>query len=531
MEISLEAASANLGMNHKLISDVLMEIQAIFRGCVDVQQKYGPFVEQSTAYPSSKPDQQKVSTRRALLERVLSMSDKPARVATRLQWSMIKKDAFSKLVEAMIAFNDRMESFLDRNALDEIHSMQTQSNMMLMQITDDISQLRLLVEALNITRQPIDDSTNEKLGKLRPLDQGRKPSSTVACLAQFKADARLAERHVLQKSPNHIELKNILVSSPEQEIARLIGRYEHHYVWLEWREQVEIDRPTPDVQRIIGQRVKQLASLLHTKDKPPVFRAPHCLGYTCDDRDEAPRYALVYKAEIDSRSKSPQLQTLREALEALHIPSLGKRIALACAIAESLFYLHAVSWLHKGLRSDNIMFIRQQSLDTSNDSEFIPDISSPILSGFDYSRPDLIDEQTFRNAMTVRHELYRHPDLLQLKTKRSTRSHDLYSLGIILLEIALWQPIEEIIGIEVRQSRLLEIGQRLAQLEGKGNALRAKLAAHVGDEYADLVSRCVVGDKSIDLSSRSVETDPNTAAQIWESDFEKVVEKLRRLKV
>lgn len=531
LEASLEVTSTNLGLNHNVISDVLLEIQAAFRGCVDVQKKYGPFIEQSTMLSPSQPNRQRVSTRRVLLERVLAIYDKPARAATCLQWAMIKKDSFSKLVNKLIAFNDRMESFLDRNALEEMHSMQIQSNMMLLQVTDEVTQLRLLVEALNITRQLTEHGTYVVSSVLRPTSRGRRPENTVASLAQFKAEASLVERDVLQQDPIRIDLPDIMLEIPDHESARSVGRYQQHDIWLEWREQVEDERPSPVIQRIIGQRVKQLAALLCTKDKPPLFRAPFCLGYTCDDRDEVPRYALVYKVEVLPRSKYLGLQTLRDALQILCMPSLGKRIALASVIAESLFYLHAVSWLHKGLRSDNIVFIRQQSLNTSGDHEDVANISSPILSGFDYSRPDLIDEQTFRNGMTVEHELYRHPDLLQLRTKRSRKSHDIYSLGLILIEIALWRPIEEIVGVQIRRSRLLEVGQKLAQLDERGNALRAELAAQVGDEYAEVVSRCVVGGKSIGASPGTEETDPDVAAPMQESFFENVVQKLQRLRV
>ena len=512
-----------------MINDVLLEIQATFRGCVDIQTKYDPFVQQSTISSPSQRGQQRSSTRKVLLERVLAISDRPSRAATRLQWAIIKKDSFTKLVNKLIAFNERMESFLDRNALETIHAMQVQSNMMLLQVTDEVTQLRLLVEALNITRQPMDQGTYVTSSSLESTP-AKWPESTVASLAQFKAEATLVERDILQQAPPRIDLADIMLKTPGQETARSIGRYQQHDIWLEWREQVEDERSSPQIQHIIGQRVKQLAALLGNKDKSPLFRSPFCLGYVCDDREEVPRYALIYKVEVLPQSMYLGLQTLRDTLKTLRIPSLGKRIALASAVTESLFYLHAVSWLHKGIRSDNIVFIRQQSVDSSNDDENAANISSPILSGFDYSRPDLIGEQTFHNVMRIEHDIYRHPDLLQLKTKRSRKSHDIYSLGIILIEIALWRPIEEIIGIEMRRSRLLEVAQKLAKLDETNNNLHSELAAQVGDEYADIVARCVIGGESIGASLASEETDPDVAAQMQESFFE-VVQRLRRLRV
>ena len=507
---------------------MLLEIQAAFRACVDIQGKYDPFIEQLVIPPSSQRKQKRIPTQ-ALLERVLSVSERLSHAAARLQWAMVKQDSFKKLIEKLIVFNDRMESFLDRNALAEIHNMQIQSNMTLLQVTNEVTQLRLLVEALSITRQPIGHGTFSS--GIRPTSERKDSESIVAGLAKFKAEAILVERDVLQQNPTRINLSDIILEHSDVETTRSTGKFQQYNIWLEWREQVEDERSSHQIQNIIDQRVKHLTTLLCNKDKSSLFRTPSCLGYVCDKRDEVPRYALVYKVEVPPSSKYLGLQTLRDALKSIRMPSLGKRIALSSEVAESLFYLHTVSWLHKGLRSDSIVFVRQQAMEGPGGDGNTVNISSPILSGFDYSRPDLIDAQTFHNIMRVEHDLYRHPDLLQLRTKRSQKSYDLYSLGLVLIEIALWRPIEEIVGIEVRRSRLLEVGQKLSKLGDTGNVLRSELAAQVGDEYADLTTCCIIGGGSIGASPGSDETDPDVAAHMQEAFFENVVQKLRQLRV
>ena len=533
LEASLEKASATMGLSHNMINDVLLEIQAAFRECVKIQRKYNPFLEEALPFSSQQRIQDTSSKGKLLRERALSLASRPSRATSRLQWAMVKQDLFKGLINKLIAFNDRMESFLDRNALEEIRALQLQSNMMLLQVTNDVSQLRLLVEAFNI-REPIIQFANKAAAVSPRLALQAQSEDTTASLARFKAEATLVERTTSLQAPVRIELDEIGLESVGLNTGPLVGRYQEYNIWLEWREQVEEDSPSLHIQKIIAERVMQLAALLSNYQKPNIFRSPVCLGYLCDKTDEVPRYALVYKADVLPQSRFIGLRTLREAFGAQPMPPLGSRIGLAIALVESLYYLHAVSWLHKGVRSDNIIFVQQRSIQgTGNQDEHDDgvDTSSPIFSGFDYSRPDLIGEQTFRTGQNVKHELYRHPDLLQLRTKRSQKSHDIYSLGLVLFEIALWKPVEDILGIEVRRSRLLEVGQTLAKIGETGNALRSRLAAQVGNEYTAVIDLCVNGDERTASQLGRKGTELDAAAHTQDSVLESALHKLQSLKV
>ena len=532
LEASLETTSISLGLNRNLIHDVLLEIQAAFRGCVDIQARFDPVTKSSHLSPQPKPTQQRALKRKALLERVLDIPDKSFRAATRLQWAAIKKDSFEKLVGKLIMLNDRVESLLDRNALGELQNMQVQSNLMLLQVTDEVTKLRLLVEALKINRNPGDQNAYRKVSSRDSIDQGS-PESTVASLAQFKSEASLLIQDTTRQIPSRIDLSHVALESGDCGTSRSLGWYGGHDIWLEWREQMEDGQFSYETRLIIDRRVKQLATLLSIKDKPPLFKAPFCIGYVYDDRDESRHYALAYKIEIPPHSKYLGMCTLRDILDTNPVPSLDKRLGLASALADSLFYLHAVSWLHKGIRSDNVLFMRYQSATTNlrADDSTMADLNSPIMSGFDYSRPDLVDEQSFRNTRTPSHDLYSHPDLLQFRTRRSRKCHDMYSLGLILVEIALWRPIEDIVGIEVRRSQLLQISQAMARLPESENSLGSELAARVGDRYLEVVKSCVSSENDNGpAAAGSKEDDPDFAAEMQESFFEKVVLKLRRLR-
>ena len=514
-----------------MINDILLEVQAAFRDCVDIQVKYGTVVHQEPPTPIN-DRQQKMPRDKSLLHRVFAVSGKPARATSRLQWALVKKDSFKLLIDKLIAFNDRMEAFLDRNSLEQVHSLQVQSNMMLLHVTNEVSELRVLFEALNITREPW---SNAGSGKNGPATPGHL-ETTIATLAQFKAEAVIFQRAVMQQTPTLINFGDLKLIDFDSVESRAFGRYRNDHVWLEWRKQVE-ERPSVRIQRITEQRVMQLTALLCCKDKPAIFRSPRCLGYVRDDSEGAPQYALVYHAGHSSESEQTKAIDLRAMFTTMSTPSLGTRLALASALADSVFYLHAVSWLHKGIRSDNVVFIETSERPGPNDDKKGVNrvsaniLSSPLLSGFDYSRPDLIDENTFHNVRRPADDLYCHPDLLQMKAKRSRKAHDIYSLGIVLIEIAFWRPIESVLDVEVRRSRLLDIGHKLAKLNETDSALRSRLAARVGDGYVRAVNACVNNDDGLSSPPGAEETDPSVTSEKQKIFFEQVVEELHKIRV
>ena len=71
------------------------------------------------------------------------------------------------------------------------------------------------------------------------------------------------------------------------------------------------------------------------------------------------------------------------------------------------------------------------------------------MTGFDNSRRSRFNEATSEVPRVGRMEVYRHPDTqldgLMLSYRKT---FDIYSLGLILVEIALWKPIVSIMGIE-----------------------------------------------------------------------------------
>lgn len=64
-------------------------------------------------------------------------------------------------------------------------------------------------------------------------------------------------------------------------------------------------------------------------------------------------------------------------------------------------------------------------------------INTPYLVGFEYSRPEEGSTTGARDDDKDRN-LYRHPNLQAVAGDSFTKVHDLYSLGVVLLEVAVW---------------------------------------------------------------------------------------------
>jgi hypothetical protein len=210
-------------------------------------------------------------------------------------------------------------------------------------------------------------------------------------------------------------------------------------VMVEW---VEYEKDDLDSRLNHIRRVDDLARMIHSaSDRHPDLNTLDCIGYT-DDASTS-RYGLIYKAPESSSSNLNALIASHD----LRTPGLGDRFRLAHTLAIALWSLHSLDWLHKSLCSSNILFFpsafsasatRATATAASN-----PDILNPYVLGFDASRPDQMGEMSVASKNPAASDLHRHPDSLNgMSRKPYCKSFDIYSLGLILLEIGLWKVLQ-----------------------------------------------------------------------------------------
>ncbi len=208
---------------------------------------------------------------------------------------------------------------------------------------------------------------------------------------------------------------------------------------------------------------------------------------------------------------------------AVQSPSLTARLALMRKLTQAVEKLHAVNWLHKGLCSENVVFFPGHDVGDV--------LTEPYLSGFDYSRPGLEASMSSNPVTTAAEDLYRHPAVQGGPQEGSSRSlgyrkrHDLYSLGVVLVEIARWNTIAAVLGIENEQNAKVRDA-----LGARSKLLSAEQSGHlrgtVGDAVSDAIRACLVGLTAFDLADMDREEEGQTAAKLQMMFYNVVVKPL-----
>jgi len=200
-------------------------------------------------------------------------------------------------------------------------------------------------------------------------------------------------------------------------------------------------------------------------------------------------------------------QSLRNILiEAKSDISLSARFHVAQQLAQSLSYVHTYGFVHKGIRPETILIFQNANNELAN----------TFLLGFGKFRPAQ-PGRTLRAGDGVWHkEIYRHPRRQGLRLEDEyVMQHDIYSLGVCLLEIGLWQSLvvynssgaemsESIQGLSIEDrptpSALLselsnpdKDGMSKASMVKDALVMLAQrdLPSRMGDRYTDVVISCL----------------------------------------
>jgi len=252
-------------------------------------------------------------------------------------------------------------------------------------------------------------------------------------------------------------------------------------------------------------RIQWVAQFLEQSSKVPDLRSPRFSGLSMHPSQEY--IALVYRFP-DGSSDDLDPVSLDHVLSSTHrhgtLPSLNDRLALAVALARSLLSLHASGWLHKSICPANIMFFYSGcDLDLGSGSYPPGLITRPYLKGFVYSRRSEDGASAQENAAhsesiesSDASDFYRHPSTFQTGASRRAfkKSHDLYSFGILLLEIGLWKRCKP----DKDNLQPSEVRKMLCK-----TYLQGDLAYRAGTTYQEVVRTCLMGDFGDEKSEKN----------------------------
>lgn len=247
-------------------------------------------------------------------------------------------------------------------------------------------------------------------------------------------------------------------------------------VLVEYKYYEEMKSQPQDLERI-ERRVQILASLLQTPD----FHTLNCLRWFHEPGHK--RFGLVFEypaGHVDVKS-------LREIIETTQKPLLGQRFLIARDIGEAVLKWHtSANWVHQGISSHNIYFFRPVGSDTF-------DYSNAYLCGFEFSRPSNgISLDTFVEDFEL--NVYRHPARQGAPSESHTKKHDLYSYGILLLEVGIWMLAGSCFTEKMRKNLRPEKMQKYIQLNA-----RRRLGQCMGAAYERAASRCLSMEFGVEL--------------------------------
>ena len=154
---------------------------------------------------------------------------------------------------------------------------------------------------------------------------------------------------------------------------------------------------------------------------------------------------------------------------------------------------HRAGWLHKSLRSENILFFPP---DTDTTIEAL--LLDPVLVGFAFARLDSPTEISEQPSDDPQCDIYRHPDALGEPSSSFSAIMDVYSLGTMLLEIAKWRSLQYLVKEHVDASAKSVSLQKLAGvqeffLSGRGRHRTKNLKNKTGDIYTSACLMCLSG--------------------------------------
>ncbi len=190
--------------------------------------------------------------------------------------------------------------------------------------------------------------------------------------------------------------------------------------------------------------------------------------------------------------------------ESAIVPDLDDRFGLAEKLSTALYQLQCSGWLHRKISSHNVVFF---PLAMENGEQRII-LSQPRLIGWQTAR---YDDQIYvqhseytsvwRKNKWLPEELpYIHPARPAARV-RFKRSFDVYALGIVLAEIAFWEPIDVLSGNRKKalfsdfdQSSDAPELQRFSELVV--STCKDELAGEVGRKYKSAVVWALEGVKS-----------------------------------
>ncbi|KAH8694339.1 hypothetical protein GQ44DRAFT_719490 [Phaeosphaeriaceae sp. PMI808] len=336
--------------------------------------------------------------------------------------------------------------------------------------------------------------------------------SSLRSLRETFAQLTLRSQHIPNAGLLKTEGEVTLRSGPNA--SRMIAAFDQDIVLVEFK---------PHKNTLAGQEfsifeyeVAKLVKILSCADEA-LCRILKAIGYF----HQAARFcfALIYQlprnvlVPVQATTPTTLLDIIKTTRESPNRPGhtellppqhpLEQRFELARKIACAVMYVHMMQYVHKSIRSSNIVILSKKGASSPETGGFPKQLGEPFLCGFETARQDKATSDQKGDAHW-RYNIYRHPKRQGLyPQERYTMNHDIYSLGVVLLELGLWRPLLNTGLAKLKDSTDEEIAA------GKIKEYLKKMAAErlpvmLGTKYCDIVLFCLNVDGDGQVGSSKV---------------------------
>lgn len=270
------------------------------------------------------------------------------------------------------------------------------------------------------------------------------------------------------------------------------------------------DRDPQEVRKIAEEISQMLDIVPRGSDRP--IGVMQCLGYRTE-----PSLDLVFR--VPSNLSDPPAITLQDLITGGNDIQVEERMQIAYKISAAVAVVHAARFVQKSIRPYTIIIFQKAPMegDAPNSSKYQPFLSewSLLRSG------NALTTKSGSEAWTE--NIYRHPSRQGIHPEsRYNMGHDIYSLGVVLLEIGLWEPLILWSDESPLPSRLYcKAAERIGCVSSSGNEndeakmksmlkpanvqrilveiTQGDLTNHMEETYANLVRICLTCvEKGID---------------------------------
>ncbi|KAH8693007.1 hypothetical protein BGW36DRAFT_410172, partial [Talaromyces proteolyticus] len=291
--------------------------------------------------------------------------------------------------------------------------------------------------------------------------------------------------------------------------------------------------PETDIRQL-EKDVRDLARKL-AHSSPLEFGLLNCKGVIKHfEQDAYPTGPSAFTFVFRMPPRLSQPRSLRSLLQNTKPPdSLSDRFRLANELARAISYVHTFGFVHKNIRPETVLLLRSE--DAS--------IGSMFLIGFDSFRS--AEGKTLRKGdLAWERCLYQHPGRIGPTAREDyIMQHDIYSLGVCLLELGLWESFvlysEKDLGLSDGQVLTTRTTPAPSLRSDRSSSLyqdrllslaRGELRTIMGTRYSEVVVTCLtcLDPGNVDFGDES-EFQDEDGIQVGVRYIEKVIMRLNSI--